>query len=88
MLKQREQTIKPKLENDKEPLLHTCKLSLNQCNFPWTNACKPLDENIAAASAQLGLVRPVDTAGQIGAQHVNRTSPLTDKTSDHDRLDW
>jgi hypothetical protein len=33
--------------------LHTCKLPLNQCNSPWTNACKPLEENRAAASAQL-----------------------------------
>jgi hypothetical protein len=51
---------------------------------PWTNACKPLDENRAAASAQLG---PVDTTGQTGAQHVHRTSTLTGQTSDHDRLD-
>jgi hypothetical protein len=42
MLKQREQTTKPKLENHKELPLHTFKLPLNQCNSPWTNACKPL----------------------------------------------
>jgi hypothetical protein len=46
MLKQRAQTITPKLENHKELPLHTCKL-------PWINACKLLDENRAAASAQL-----------------------------------
>jgi hypothetical protein len=67
----------------KEPPLHTCKLPLNQCNSPWTNACKPLDENRAVASAQLWMVRPVDTTGKTGAQHVNRTSPLTGQTSDH-----
>jgi hypothetical protein len=41
MLKQRAQTTKQKLENHKELALHTCKLPLNQCNSPWTNACKP-----------------------------------------------
>jgi hypothetical protein len=44
MLKQRAQTTKPKLENHKELLLHTCELPLNQCNFPWTNACERLHE--------------------------------------------
>jgi hypothetical protein len=42
-----------KLENHKELPLHTCKLPLNQCNSPETNTCKPLEENRAAASAQL-----------------------------------
>jgi hypothetical protein len=41
------------LKNHKELPLHTCKLPLNQCNSPWTNACKPLEENRAAAPAQL-----------------------------------
>jgi hypothetical protein len=40
-------------KNHKELPLHTCKLPLNQCNSPWTNQCKPLEENRAAASAQL-----------------------------------
>jgi hypothetical protein len=40
-------------KNHKELPLHTWKLPLNQCNSPWTNACKPLEENKAAASAQL-----------------------------------
>jgi hypothetical protein len=61
---------------------------LNQCNSLWTNACKPLDENRAAASAQLWLVRPVTTTGQTGAQHVHRTSTLTGQTGDLDRSDW
>jgi hypothetical protein len=87
MLKQRAQTTKPKLENHKELPLHTCKLPLNQCNSPWTNACKPLDENRAATSAQLWLVRPVTTTGQTGAQHVNRASTLTAQTGDPDRSD-
>jgi hypothetical protein len=38
MLNQRAQTTKPKLENHKELLVHTCKLPLNQSNSPWTNA--------------------------------------------------
>jgi hypothetical protein len=57
-------------ENHKELPLHTCKLPLNQCNSPWTNACKPLEENRAAKSAQLSPVRLVTTTGQIGAQHA------------------
>jgi hypothetical protein len=87
ILKQRAQTTKPKLENHKELPLHTCNLSLNQCNSPWMNACKPLDENKAAASAQLLPVRPIANTGQTGAQHVNWTSPLTGQTGDHDRSD-
>jgi hypothetical protein len=82
MVKQRAQTTKPKLENHNEPPLHTWKLPLDQCNSPWTNACKPLEENRAAASAQLWPVRPVTTTGQTGAQHMNRTSPLTGQTGD------
>jgi hypothetical protein len=68
MLKQRVQTTKPKLENHKELPLHTCKLPLNQCNSPWTNAFKPLEENRAVVSAKLGPVRPVTTTGQIVVQ--------------------
>jgi hypothetical protein len=40
-------------KNHKELPLHRCKLPLNQCNTPWTNACKPLEENRTAASALL-----------------------------------
>jgi hypothetical protein len=36
---------------------------------------------------QLTLVRPVTTTGQTGAQHVHRTSTLTDQTGDLDRSD-
>jgi hypothetical protein len=53
MLKQRAQTTKPKLEKPQKAPLHTCKLPLNQCNSPWKKACKPLEENKAAAPAQL-----------------------------------
>jgi hypothetical protein len=53
MLRQRAQATKPKLENHKELPLHTCMLPLNQCNYPWKNAYKPLEENREAASAQL-----------------------------------
>jgi hypothetical protein len=74
-------------KNHKELPLHTCKLPLNQCNSPWTNACKPLEENRAAASAQLWPVRPVTTTGQTGAQHMNRVNTLTGQTDDIDRSD-
>jgi hypothetical protein len=67
--------------------LHTCKLPLNQCNSPWTNACKPLEENRAAASAQFWPVRPVDTTSQTSAKHVNRASTLTGQTGDSNWLD-
>jgi hypothetical protein len=38
--------------NHKELPLHTCKLPLNQCNSPWTKACKTPLENRAAATTQ------------------------------------
>jgi hypothetical protein len=73
--------------NYKELPLHTCKLPLNQCNSPWTNACKTLLENRAAATTQLSPVRPVTTTGQTNAQHVHMTSTLTGQTGDLDRSD-
>jgi hypothetical protein len=66
MLKQRAQTTNPKPENDKELPLHTCKLPQNQCNSPWTNACKPHCQNKATASALLWPVRPVNHTSQTG----------------------
>jgi hypothetical protein len=35
---------KQRCKNHKESPLHTCKLPLNQCTSPWTNACKPLEK--------------------------------------------
>jgi hypothetical protein len=56
--------------------LHTCKLPLNQCNSPWTNACKtPLEtgqlEQLSPdrSDRSPSLVRPV---GKI-AQHLGTT---------------
>jgi hypothetical protein len=74
-------------KNHKDLPLHTCKLSLNQCNSPWTNACKTPLENKVATTTHLSPVRPVTTTGQTGAQHVQRTSTLTGKTGGHDRSD-
>jgi hypothetical protein len=71
----------------KELPLHTCKLPLNQCNSPWTNACKTPLENRAAATNQPWPVRPVNTTGQTGVQHVNRASTHTGQTGDPDRSD-
>jgi hypothetical protein len=76
MLKQRAQTTKPKLENHKELPLHTCKLSLNQCNSPLTNACEPPHEteqlhhlSSHQSDRSPSLVRPVDKI----AQHLGIT---------------
>jgi hypothetical protein len=67
-------------KNHKELPLHTCKLLLNQCNSPWTNACKtPLENRAAATTSALN--------GQTGAEHVHRTSTLTGQTGDLDRSD-
>jgi hypothetical protein len=74
-------------KNHKELPLHTCKLPPNECNSTWTNACKPLEENRAAASAQLSPDRPVTTTGQTGAQHMKRVSTLTGQTGAHDQSD-
>jgi hypothetical protein len=43
--------------------------------------------NRAAATTQPWLVRPVNTTGQTGVQHVNRASTLTGQTGDLDRSD-
>jgi hypothetical protein len=49
------------LNNHKELPLHTCKLPLNKCTSPWTNACK-LAENRAAAATSAH-------TGQTGHHH-------------------
>jgi hypothetical protein len=73
--------------NYKELPLHTCKLPPNQCNSPWTNACKTPLENRAAATTHLSPVKRVTTTGQTGAQHVHSASTLTGQTGDLDRSD-
>jgi hypothetical protein len=65
--------------NHKELFLHTCKLPLNQCNFTWTNACKPLENRAAATTSA--------HTGHTGAQHVHKTSTLTGQTGDLNRSD-
>jgi hypothetical protein len=81
-------------KNHKELPLHTCKLPQNQCNSPWTNACKtPLETgqlqqpSSDQSDRSTPPVRPVNTTGQTGVQHVNRTSTLTVQTGDLDRSD-
>jgi hypothetical protein len=83
-------------ENHKElPPAHTYKLLLNQCNSPWTNACKtPLEtgqlQQLSPDRSDRSTppVRQVNTTGQTGVQHVNRTSTLTGQTGDLDQSDW
>jgi hypothetical protein len=88
MLKQRAQTTKPKLKNPQwAPPAHMqappepMQLPLDECM--WTTS-----RNRATATAQLRLVRPANTTGQTGAQHMNRTSTLTGQTGDLRRSDW
>jgi hypothetical protein len=88
MLKQRAQTTKPKLEKPQRAPPAHMQAPPEPMHPPWMNAYKPLEENRAAASAQLRPVRPVDTTGQTGAQHVNRASTLTGQTGDSNRSDW
>jgi hypothetical protein len=58
---------------------------------PWTNATPPGRmhanhlANRAAASALLWSVRPANTTGQTGAQHMNRTSTITGDLNRSDR---
>jgi hypothetical protein len=54
-------------KNHKELLLHTCKLPLNQCNYPWTNACKPLENRETATTSA--------HTGQIGHHHRSDRCP-------------
>jgi hypothetical protein len=42
---------KQSLNNHKELPLHTCKLPLDQCTSPWTNACKPAENRAAATNS-------------------------------------
>jgi hypothetical protein len=59
MLKQRAQTTNPKHENHNELPLQTCKLPLNQCNFPWINSCKPpRNQSSCFSFALTGQTRP------------------------------
>jgi hypothetical protein len=56
---------------------------------PLLNECiQTSSQNIAAASAQLCLVRLVHSIGQTSAQHLHRISTMTGWTGDHNRLDW
>jgi hypothetical protein len=75
-------------KNHKELPLHTCKLPLNQCNSPLTNACKPLEENRAAASAPLWPVRPVTLTGQTGGQDRPTLGNYTGQTGALHRSGW
>jgi hypothetical protein len=68
MLNQRVQTIKPKLEKPQRAPPAHMQAPHEPMQLPWTNACKPLEENRAAASAQLWPVRPVTLTGQTGGQ--------------------
>jgi hypothetical protein len=43
-------------KNHKELPLHTCKLPLKQCNSPWTNACKPLENREAVVTTPLEII--------------------------------
>jgi hypothetical protein len=74
----------PKLKKYKELPLHTCKLPLNQCNSPWTNACEPPHETEQLhqlsshwSDRSPSLVRLVDKIAQhLGTTPV-RPVPLT-----------
>jgi hypothetical protein len=48
-------------KNHKELPLHTCKLPLNQCTSPWTNACQLLENRAAATTSAY--------TGQTGHHH-------------------
>jgi hypothetical protein len=80
MLKQECKPPNQSSKHHKELPLHTCKLPLNQCNSPWTNACKPLEENRVAASTQLWPVRPVTLTGQTGGQDRPASGNYTGQT--------
>jgi hypothetical protein len=66
-------------KNHKELLLHTCKLPLNQCNSPWTNACKPLENRAAATTSA--------HTGQTGHHHQSDRCPTCAQDQHSDRSD-
>jgi hypothetical protein len=87
MLKQRAQTTKPKLEKTQRAPPAHMQAPPEQMQLPLDECMQNTTWNKAAATTQLSLVRPVNTTGQTGVQHVNRTSTLTGQTVDLDRSD-
>jgi hypothetical protein len=65
--------------NHKELTLHTCKLPLHQCNSPWTNACKPLENRAAATTSA--------HTGQTGHHHRSDRCPTCAQGQYSDRSD-
>jgi hypothetical protein len=68
--------------NHKELPLHTCKLPLNQCTFPWMNACKPLENRatatLSAHTGQTGHHHQLDRCLRCAQdQHSHRSDRCT-----------
>jgi hypothetical protein len=66
-------------KNHKELPLQKCKLPLNQCNSPWTNACKPLENRVAATTSA--------HTGQTGHHHQSDRCPTCAQDRHSDRSD-
>jgi hypothetical protein len=65
--------------NYKELSLHTCKLPLNQCTSPWTNAGKPLENRAAATTSA--------HTGQTSHHHRSDRCPTCAQDQHSDRSD-
>jgi hypothetical protein len=66
-------------KNHKELPFHTCKLFLNQCTSPWTNACKPLEDRAVATTSAL--------TGQTGNHNRSDRCPTYEQGQHSDRSD-
>jgi hypothetical protein len=69
--------LKQRAQTTKPKLEQPQRAPPEPMQLPWTNACKPLENRAAAATL----------TGQIGAQHVHKTSTLTGQTGDLNRSD-
>jgi hypothetical protein len=87
MLKKRAQTTKPKLEKPQRAPPAHMQTAPEPMQLPLDERKQKTTWNKVAATTQLSPVRPVNTTGQTGMQHVNRTSTLTGQTGDLDRSD-
>jgi hypothetical protein len=87
MLKQRAQTTKPKLEKPQRACPAHMKAPPVPMQLPLDECMQDTTWNSVAATAQPWPVRPVNTTGQTGVQHVNRANTVTGQIGDLDRCD-
>jgi hypothetical protein len=87
MLKQKAQTTKPKLEKPQRAPPAHMQAPPEPMQLPLDECMQDTTKNRAAATPQPWPVRPINTTGQTGVQHVDRINTHTGQTGDLDRSD-